>query len=840
VSHVLICGAAGYTNVGDDAILLGILAQLGEALPGRRLRVAGGPELGSLLCDSEAAPISYDDRAELARAVEEADLVILGGGGLLYDVGYGADLQRLLSDPPDRYWLYEMARIAAASAAAERPVMLYSIGAGPLVTTSAQRVAKFVCAQARATTLRDQQSADLLASCSVPKARLHISADPAIMLGPAAGDDLAQRLGLAGRPRPWIAVNVRPWGDKNQTAALVRAVAEALRAVRGRLGGTAMLLPFQRLHEDDLPVLREIADATADCEPVLVDAPLGPGEVTTLFSQCDAVIGMRMHALVLALSAGTPFVGISYDSKVEEFAAAAGAGEYTHSASEVTAESLADSCQSVLQQAELRGRLTDARERMRESAATSPELAKSLLDTGRVPAARPAAVSPAEAGRIRVLMRIRPDHLERPGGDTVQMNKTKEQLEELGVEVAVSADESPDLSSYDLVHAFNLGRPEEPSTHCRQAAEAGKAVALSTVYWDFAEFWEWGDTDYWLLPRPEEGLPEPRMAPVPGPIEVRRRARLDQLRRNAVDCAHVYLPNGDGEAELLSDSYAMDMSRTVVVTNAVDEAFFTAKPEVFVEKYGLRDFVLCAARIEKRKNQLALVAALRGTGLPLVMVGQANPQEYLDLCRRYADENVVFIDAVNHEELASAYAAAKVHALPGWFETPGLSSLEAAAAGRNIVSTDRGTAREYFGDMAWYCDPRSIDSIREAVLAAYESAPRDDLRARVRERCTWRRAAESTLAGYRMALGLHQETRAEERREAAVLALRSHTDYLAKLAADRAYEAQRMREWGETVEAELKRLQEEFGRVTSRRLHRWSSAVARAGWAVLRVLGVKQ
>jgi hypothetical protein len=222
------------------------------------------------------------------------------------------------------------------------------------------------------------------------------------------------------------------------------------------------------------------------------------------------------------------------------------------------------------------------------------------------------------------------------------------------------------------------------------------------------------------------------------------------------------------------------------------------------------------------------------------MAGQANPQEYLDLCRRYADENVVFIDAMNHEELASAYAAAKIHALPGWFETPGLSSLEAAAAGCNIVSTDRGTAREYFGDMAWYCDPRSIDSIREAVLAAHESAPRDDLRARIRERCTWRRAAESTLEGYRMALGLHRETRAEDRHEAAVLALQSHTDYLAKLAADRAYEAQRMREWGETVEAELKRLQEEFGRVTSRRLHRWSSAVARAGWAVLRLIGVKQ
>ena len=88
MSHLLICGAAGYTNAGDDAILWGMLAQLQTALPGRSIRVAGGPELSQLLGASIATPVSYDDRSELARAIEEADLVILGGGGLLYDIGY--------------------------------------------------------------------------------------------------------------------------------------------------------------------------------------------------------------------------------------------------------------------------------------------------------------------------------------------------------------------------------------------------------------------------------------------------------------------------------------------------------------------------------------------------------------------------------------------------------------------------------------------------------------------------------------------------------------------------------------------------------------------------------
>jgi hypothetical protein len=201
---------------------------------------------------------------------------------------------------------------------------------------------------------------------------------------------------------------------------------------------------------------------------------------------------------------------------------------------------------------------------------------------------------------------------------------------------------------------------------------------------------------------------------------------------------------------------------------------------------------------------------------------------------------VTFIESLPQEELASAYAAAKVHALPGWFETPGLSTLEAAAAGCNVVSTDRGLAREYLGEMAWYCDPRSLESIRAAVVAAYEGPRSQALREHVRERYGWKTAAERTLEGYRLALALHGGRGDLQQAQAAMEATRRHAEFLARLAADRGYEAQRMREWGETVEAELVRLQEEFRRVTSRRLHRWSAAAARAGWGMLRRLGVRR
>ena len=79
-------------------------------------------------------------------------------------------------------------------------------------------------------------------------------------------------------------------------------------------------------------------------------------------------------------------------------------------------------------------------------------------------------------------------------------------------------------------------------------------------------------------------------------------------------------------------------------------------------------------------------------------------------------------DSVEHAELAPLYRASKVHALPSWSETTGLVSLEAALCGCNIVTTDRGYTRDYFGDMAWYCDPYDNRSIRRAVEAAHACA----------------------------------------------------------------------------------------------------------------------
>ena len=161
-------------------------------------------------------------------------------------------------------------------------------------------------------------------------------------------------------------------------------------------------------------------------------------------------------------------------------------------------------------------------------------------------------------------------------------------------------------------------------------------------------------------------------------------------------------------------------------------------------------------RIETRKNQLNLIRALNNTKYRLFIHGKASPNNlaYYEQCVSEAAENVFIRDWLNDDQLYTAYSNAKVHVLPSYFETTGLSSLEAAVMGCNIVVTDRGDTREYFGDHAWYCDPDDPASIKESVDAAF-SAPYDtDFREYILKHYTWERAAIETLKAYKQVLKL--------------------------------------------------------------------------------------
>jgi glycosyltransferase involved in cell wall biosynthesis len=159
-------------------------------------------------------------------------------------------------------------------------------------------------------------------------------------------------------------------------------------------------------------------------------------------------------------------------------------------------------------------------------------------------------------------------------------------------------------------------------------------------------------------------------------------------------------------------------------------------------------------RIEPRKNQLALITALRHSTIPLTLVGAAGrfSGAYERRCRAAAGTNVTFLGSQPAESLPRIYAAARVHACVSWYETPGLASLEAALCGCGLVLTPGGCTREYFGDEAAYARADDPASIRAAVEVALQRGPAPTLRARIAREFTWAEAARHTATAYQFAI----------------------------------------------------------------------------------------
>ncbi len=338
---------------------------------------------------------------------------------------------------------------------------------------------------------------------------------------------------------------------------------------------------------------------------------------------------------------------------------------------------------------------------------------------------------------MRVLLQIRPDYLDRPGGDATQARRTAEELRALGIEADLQGGVAPDLAGYDLVHIFNTQEIDDAVRQAIRARGWGLPVVLSPIYWQ---------------PAPLVTGPDASAAPTADdPLARAKRA----LQRLTLGTARLLLPNSAAEAAQIAAAFPGLRAAVRFVPNAVDPRFAAGDGARFCARYGLaaRGFVLCAGRKEALKNQLGLIRACTELDLPLVLAGQetAAAANYLAACHLAAGASpapVLFLPDLPADELADAYAAARVHVQASFYETVGLSSLEAALGGANVVVTANSGAREYLGDTAWYCDPTAPDSLREALTAAWSAPLRAGGGGDLAERYSWRRAAEMTAQGY--------------------------------------------------------------------------------------------
>ncbi len=359
-----------------------------------------------------------------------------------------------------------------------------------------------------------------------------------------------------------------------------------------------------------------------------------------------------------------------------------------------------------------------------------------------------------------------------PGGDVTQAHETARALDAIGIDTHVSAELRPDLTGVDLVHIFNLVRPQDAMVQARNAWRHGLPVALSTVYCDMWEFDRSAGTRVGGLIARRAGRGSTELAKAAGRAvrskELHRGLAplvwpgYEALQRELLERSDVLLPNSRSELRRIEQdlNFQVSADRHVVVPNGIDADFYRADdlhdsrvPEHLFRHEGC---VLCVGRVEGRKNQLSLVRAMRDSPYRLVLVGPpaADQSAYVEAVRAEVDSspNVEWLGAVSEDEKRWLYKLAWVHALPSWMETTGLVSLEAAALGCALVVTPNGDTQEYFAGHASFCEPDDVQSIRAAVDAAHRAGPDPALKQRIFADYTWDAAARASTRGYAMAL----------------------------------------------------------------------------------------
>ena len=318
---VLICGAYGRGNLGDDAILQAIVGQLREIDPALPIYALSRHPMNTKKTYRIGACHTFWLPGYL-RIMKKTRLYLSGGGTLVQNVTSGRSL------------LYYLANIRRAHRKGNHVVM-YGCGIGPVKGRFARWLTgKTVKNHVDTVTLRDKDSLEELRRLGVEHPNVHLTADPALLLcaaPPEKTKGILRTLGLAPEGQYFL-LSPRPW-----QGLPLDAFAACAQYAYETYGLTPVLFALEP--DRDQPVVERLAQSLSCPCRIVPQTSGGVETVLTLISQMQLVLSMRLHTLIFAAGQGVPLAGVVYDPKVEGFLHYLGQDNYV-SMENATAQSL--------------------------------------------------------------------------------------------------------------------------------------------------------------------------------------------------------------------------------------------------------------------------------------------------------------------------------------------------------------------------------------------------------------------------------------------------------------------------------------------------------------------
>lgn len=301
MSKIVISGFYGFHNIGDEAILKALTQELMDLDASIEITVLShNPE--ETMSKFPVQAVNRRDVFKVFNAIRKSDILLSGGGSLLQD------------DTSARSIHYYLA-ILRMGLFLRKKVFLISNGIGPINRPSNRKHVARVLNRVNHSTVRDNNSRELLIEIGVKPEKITVSADLVVgmpMESLDKGEAILSKLGIVDHSRKNLAIAIRQkdFRDQERRDALVTLANELAQEYN------VVFIPFY--YKNDTKIYNDIHMDTDEHVYFITDK-YNSDEFMSLLQNMHILVGSRLHSLIFSLVAEVPFVGISYDPKIENF-----------------------------------------------------------------------------------------------------------------------------------------------------------------------------------------------------------------------------------------------------------------------------------------------------------------------------------------------------------------------------------------------------------------------------------------------------------------------------------------------------------------------------------------
>lgn len=323
MTKILICGYYGLDNIGDEAILSGMLNSLKDYIDSPEFYVVtNNPDETHKLHGitsvkqtfKEGFPrflvnsITTSEVSSIFRHIHNCDIFILGGGSLLQDL--------------KAYYLPVLLSLLSYANNIKKKTVIYGIGAGPINTMLGKKLINKVLNKTDLITVRDSMSKKVLESCGIknviqtadPAFNIPITMKPSIRLN-SEGSDGAFGSTLYN----WLHdsdIYRNPGFGASDLLSRRKNIAKLYSRINDKFDKNIFLVPTVSVDYDGY---LDIAKHTNSSRIYVAKYDNNINSLLFRLSQFELLIGMRLHSLILASILGVPFVPISYCGKTKSY-----------------------------------------------------------------------------------------------------------------------------------------------------------------------------------------------------------------------------------------------------------------------------------------------------------------------------------------------------------------------------------------------------------------------------------------------------------------------------------------------------------------------------------------